>query len=178
MAKAEPVDWLSVESEYRANRHSIRQIARDHGTSEGTIRRRAKKFGWLRDGTKIKREMVKAHYAGVPLTEDKEESVTISEAIEIAALDDIQDMDIGLRNARLALEIVNQTLQRIQQTPATMEMLAFDAKNLKVLTESNKYNVEVIRRIRGLDDPEQANTKDMSESEIDARIEEIARKLA
>nr|WP_235661090.1 hypothetical protein [Candidatus Hamiltonella defensa] len=45
---------------------SLRKMATEFGTSEGTIRRRAKQYGWVRDGSMVKRERVKAHFAGKP----------------------------------------------------------------------------------------------------------------
>ena len=42
-------DWEAIERAYRAGSLSIRNIAEQHGVAEGTIRKRAKKHGWLRD---------------------------------------------------------------------------------------------------------------------------------
>ena len=43
------VDWVAVELEYRTNKVALRKIGANHGVSEGAIRKRAKKFGWVRD---------------------------------------------------------------------------------------------------------------------------------
>jgi len=48
MANKNP-DWDRIEIEYRANKLSIREIARIHEVGEATIRKRAKKNGWQRD---------------------------------------------------------------------------------------------------------------------------------
>lgn len=50
MANPNPrIDWEVVHLEYRANLLSTRQIADRHGISEGAIRKRAKRDGWVRD---------------------------------------------------------------------------------------------------------------------------------
>ncbi|MEQ4935875.1 hypothetical protein ABN125_04875 [Proteus terrae] len=48
-------DWEVIESAYRAGVMSLREIASQHGISEGAIRKRAKKDDWSRDlNAKIK----------------------------------------------------------------------------------------------------------------------------
>ena len=41
-------DWEAVEREYRAGQLSIREIGRQHGVTEGAIRKKAKEHGWAR----------------------------------------------------------------------------------------------------------------------------------
>jgi hypothetical protein len=41
-------DWEAIDREYRAGQISIREIARQHGISDGAIRKRAMKENWLR----------------------------------------------------------------------------------------------------------------------------------
>lgn len=43
------VDWERVEADYCAGVKSLREIAAEHGTKEGTIRSRAKANEWVRD---------------------------------------------------------------------------------------------------------------------------------
>lgn len=42
-------DWEAIESAYRAGVMSLREIASQHGISEGAIRKRAKRDEWSRD---------------------------------------------------------------------------------------------------------------------------------
>ena len=42
-------DWEAIESAYRAGLLSLREIASQHGISEGAIRKRAKRDKWSRD---------------------------------------------------------------------------------------------------------------------------------
>jgi len=50
MEKKAP-DWEKIELDYRAGIKTLREIAADHGISEGAIRKRAKRDGWERDIT-------------------------------------------------------------------------------------------------------------------------------
>jgi hypothetical protein len=43
------VDWEAVEREYRAGQLSVSEIGRQHGLTEGAIRKRAKRDDWQRD---------------------------------------------------------------------------------------------------------------------------------
>ncbi|RXJ70771.1 hypothetical protein CS022_22340 [Veronia nyctiphanis] len=171
-----PIDWLGVETEYRKGLESNRKIAKTYGISEAAIRRQAKKHGWVRDNGQVKRERVRAHFAGIALPEVEDQPEAVVEAIEQAASDDIRDMDIGLDNARLALGLVNKTLRDLRANEQACRLLMADAKNLKLLTETNRLNIDTIRKIRGLDEPG-GQEREMSEAEIDARIAELRKKL-
>lgn len=50
-AQAAPAapDWERIELDYRAGIKTLRQIAAEHGISDGAIRKRAKRDGWERD---------------------------------------------------------------------------------------------------------------------------------
>ena len=43
------MDWLAIEADYRPNKLSLRTIGEKYGCTEGAIRKRAKKEGWVRD---------------------------------------------------------------------------------------------------------------------------------
>lgn len=47
--KRKTYDWERIETEYRANRLSNREISKAYGVPESTLRSRAKKHGWTRD---------------------------------------------------------------------------------------------------------------------------------
>lgn len=49
MSDKDNIDWLAVEADYRPNILSLRAIGSKHGCTEGAIRKRAKKEGWVRD---------------------------------------------------------------------------------------------------------------------------------
>ena len=46
--KRRPVDWESIEKEYRAGQLSVRAIASAHGVVESAVRKRAQRDGWTR----------------------------------------------------------------------------------------------------------------------------------
>jgi hypothetical protein len=147
-------DWLAIATEYRVGLKPIRRIAVEHGVNEATIRHRAKINGWVRDGASIKREIVKANVAGRPVVAQGQPSrQDIAQSIDQAAVDDIRDMSLGLDNARLSLQIINRALILLGKDETYVTAAADDARNLKILAEVNKYNIEIIRRIRCLDDP-------------------------
>ncbi len=134
-------DWLAIEGEYRSGKKSVRAIAEEYGVTEGTIRARAKKGGWARDPAGQQREKVKAHFAGVT------QSVTHDAVrkIEAAAERAIALEELALENAELALRQVNAALQPDQ---------ALDSSDLKRLSETNQINLNVIRTIFTLNDPD------------------------
>ncbi len=127
-------DWLAIERDYCAGEVSISAVAQNHGSSPTTVRRRAKRLGWTRKGKTSKREQVHAHFEG-------------------AVASNIEDMELGTRNASVALQLVHSALQKAQSEEGMAGALLFDARNLKVLMEVNTLAVSMIRRIQGLDDP-------------------------
>lgn len=139
-------DWLIIETEYRAGIRSLRDIASDQGISEGAIRKRAKKSGWVRDATKTVRETVKAHIAGAGTQAGTHWALRT--AIDQAAQSGIADMEMGLANARRVLGRVSELLEAIEK-PA----------DLKTLNDANAGAIETIRRIRQLDEPDMAAQK-------------------
>ncbi len=51
MAARKSIDWESVEASYRSGSPSVRALAEKHNLTEGAIRKRAVKEGWVRDLT-------------------------------------------------------------------------------------------------------------------------------
>ena len=44
-----PIDWVSIEMDYRAGVKTLRQMADEHGITHGSINKRAKRDDWSRD---------------------------------------------------------------------------------------------------------------------------------
>lgn len=63
-------DWEAIESAYRAGVLSLRDIGDKYGVTEGAIRKRAKKFDWVRNsGTQVRkmvRKVVRKRVRRVP----------------------------------------------------------------------------------------------------------------
>lgn len=135
-------DWVAIEGEFRAGSDSLRTIADRHGITEGTIRARAKKYGWSRDAAKTKRQIVASRMAGV--TQDVTQAVMRN--IEDAATEDVADMERGLRINRLCLLNLETAAQE-----------STEPREIKIIVEATGAAIESIRKIRGLDDPAAGN---------------------
>lgn len=136
------VDWIAIEGAYRANKDSLREIAGQYGISEGAIRKRAKKSGWLRDPEGTKRQIVKAALAGGTQAGTQYAARTIADE----ATQDVADMGAGLSVAR-------GCIQRL----AVLVEEASEPREVKTIAEANRIAIETIRRIRGLDDAPDAS---------------------
>jgi len=130
-------DWIAIEGAYRSGKGTLRDIAAANGITEGAIRARAKKLGWVRDPEGAKRERVRAIISGA--TQDITQYALRN--IEDEAQQDVADMRLGLNVARLVL-------QRLSELANSSD----DVRALKTIAESNKIAIDTIRRIRGLDD--------------------------
>lgn len=80
-------DWEAIESAYRAGSLSVRAIADTYGTSESTIRSRAKKHGWQRDLTEQVKTATKTKLSriGVAQTAVRDDAQIIDYASDEAA---------------------------------------------------------------------------------------------
>jgi len=153
---AADTDWLEIEGDFRAGVKSLREIANEHGLTEGAIRKRAKRDGWLRDPSGTKRERVKAAMSGAgTLDGTRYANRTLDE--EAAA--DVQDMEGGLNVARKVIAKLG-TLVDDEDNPRT----------LKVIAEANRVAIETIRKIRGLDDPGPKDITKLSDAELEAMV--------
>ena len=92
MSSKPPIDWESIERDYRAGLLSLRGIADKNGSNEGTIRSRAKKHGWLRDLTEQVRSATQGKLSRNPSRDNvtqcdaREDADIIEEASTRAAL--------------------------------------------------------------------------------------------
>lgn len=141
MAKRKEVDWEAVEREYRAGVLSIREIAKRHGTKEGTIRSRAKggkdREPWTRDLTDKVRNRAKERLSRNDVTQDSrtpnasDEEIIEQGAQQIEGIVRLHRKDIAdgrnlveLMFAELKSEVVNRDLlaeladQHIDETKA------------------------------------------------------------
>ena len=135
---AAKADWQSIENEYISTNRPVLQIANEYGVSEGAIRARAKKHGWIRDILPVKRAKVAQRLSGITNDATKND---IRNAIEKDVSDSVEDMNNGLDVAR-----------RVIYRLGVMVDVADDPKDVKIVAEANRIAVDTIRRIRGLDD--------------------------
>lgn len=124
-------DWERIEASYRAGSKSLREIAAEHGLSEGAIRKRAKRDEWARDlkekvRSKADELVRKATVRSEVRTEDRVptdvERVTVEVEAQVQArirLDHRQDIQ---RFRRLALALLTE-LEFETADPALFEEL-------------------------------------------------------
>jgi len=140
MAKVDKYNFADAEVDYRSGSMSVNAIATKHSIPEPTLRREAKKRGWVKGLSSTKRIMVRDAMAGADLTN----SLTNDEVRQnqlSAASQDVADMNSGLSLFRLCLASLNEMIHE-----ATKPM------EVKNIVEAGKSAVDGIRRIRGLDD--------------------------
>lgn len=136
---AKNIDWDSIEVHYRAGARALRDIAAEFGVNESAIRKRAKRYGWIRNPAALKRARVNARLADGAQNEARL-SPLIDAQWEAEVAQDVQDMVRGLNVSRACLA-------RLEMLAGTEE----DPKVIKTIMEAAKTAVETIRRIRGLD---------------------------
>lgn len=137
------IDWISIEGAFRSGKSTLRDIASQHGITEGAIRKKAKQRGWLRDPSGAKRERVKAIMAGTGTPEGTQYA---ERTLDEEASQDVKDMGLGLQVARACLSRLLVVTQEED----------LDPKSLKLVAEANLIAVNTIRRIRGLDESTEA----------------------
>lgn len=135
---AKKADWLAIESDYITGEKSVNSIADEHGVSEGAIRARAKKNGWIRSAAKTKRELVSNAMAGIT---NNVTSVNVRNLINVEVEQDVQDMQDCLSVARACVKRLYGMVD-----------LSDEPRDIKTIVEANKAAMETIRRIRGLDE--------------------------
>ena len=149
-------DWIALEGDYRAGAKSLRAMADQYGVPESSIRRIAKKKGWIRDATGTKRRIVADRLAGVAQNAAQCAMRQIESEADLD-VDDMQQGLIGYRNILRAMVIASDQVE--------------EPRDAKVIAEALDKAVAGIRTIRGLDDPKNSKFED-----IDAEIEaELAR---
>jgi DNA-binding MurR/RpiR family transcriptional regulator len=145
-------DFAAAEIDYRAGGYSVNALAQKHGIPEPTLRRYAKKEGWIKGSSDVKRELVREAMAGMPLDDEQlTNGMTSDEAVRQVQLNeasqDVQDMNTGLAVARKSM---GKLLDMVDQVD--------HPKDVKTIVEANKLAVETIRKIRALDDDQGPET--------------------
>lgn len=155
MGRRAQVDWIAIEGRYRANKETLREIAEDYGIVEGTIRKEAKKNGWVRDPEGTKRQLVKDALSGINQGITQAGTQYAMRIIEDEARQDVKDMQAGLDVARRCIERLREMLE-----------LTDGPRDVKVIAEANKIAIDTIRKVRGLDASDGKSLADLSEVEL------------
>jgi hypothetical protein len=139
--KEAKADWVAIERVYCAGQKpSVNAIAKEYGVSEGAIRKRAKKEGWVRDPAGTQRELVKAHFSGSTNSGTNFVPGSIKESAHRA----IAIEERALANAELVLDRIHAALDSESR---------LDSADLKRLSEANKINLDTARTIFNLNEP-------------------------
>lgn len=165
-------NWVDIEFEYRANVLTTAEIAKKYNVNDATLRTRARRKGWTRQprAERAKQVAKRTKKLTVQKADKVSEAVSIGrsssgitvESLVDAAIDqDVSDMNLGLTNARKALikagELMDDayiTDQAADSEVAQIIKVQTQTRELKMLTEITKLSIEVIRKIRGLDEKE------------------------
>lgn len=108
---AKPTDWERIELDYRAGIKTLRQIASEHGISEGAIRKRAKRDDWTRDLSER--------------IQDKAEQLVRKEAVRssVRAESTVSERALVEANARAIADVQLAQRKLIQRKQAIVESL-------------------------------------------------------
>lgn len=122
-----PADWERIELDYRANVKSLREIGSEHGITEGAIRKRAKKEGWVRDlGGKIQAKAEELVRRDAVRTEVRASQAASEKAVVDANAQAIADVRLAHRKDILrARGLTNALLDELakQTDPDTLLLL-------------------------------------------------------
>jgi hypothetical protein len=89
MAKRKSYDWEAIEKEYRSGQLSIREIAKNHGCSEGAIRKKMKSLSVERDlseqvAQKVRTELVRTEVRTAnPISEKEIVEAAAARSVEV-----------------------------------------------------------------------------------------------
>lgn len=182
------VDWLAVEADYRPGILSNRDIARKHGCTEGGVRKKAKKEGWVKDLSAkieskadeiVRREAVRAEYADATEADIIDANANKSAGIQIAQCKEVR----GIKGIALRLfeELQDQT-ESVDEYVKLSEILASNnseamqrrfnkvadfsgrVDNMKKLTETVKTIIDLERKVNKID------TDPFSDADKKARV--------
>jgi transposase-like protein len=168
MTARRTTDWEAIEREFRAGQLSVREIARQHGVTDGAIRKRAAAHGWERDLSGQVRETVRSR-----LVRTEVRTANAREAVDAAAA---RGVDVVLRHRRRLSrlgELADRLAERAEVALSSAEPMALDAladaaQTVESVGRAVDRLIKGERQAFGLDAP------DASEDD-DALAERLAR---
>jgi hypothetical protein len=86
--KRKKIDWEAIEGEYRTGQLSNVEIAKQHGISEGYIRKRAAQYGWKKDlaakvRKAVKERLVRDEVREPNATDEEIEDAAVERGVEL-----------------------------------------------------------------------------------------------
>lgn len=153
---AKRYDWEAIEADYSAGMKSVSAIAREHGLTEGAIRKRAKKHGWQRDLSKSVRSAAQAKLVRGEGTTS--ETRTDSDIIDEAS-DEITRVVMGHR------QDIREWRGIAKKLAATLTVMELDASNHDKYARSLNAGIDALgkaikleRQSYGMDSEGQGDT--------------------
>ena len=160
MAARKPIDWERVEADYCAGIKTLREIAAEHGVTEGAVRKRAKAGEWVRDLSRrieakaaelVRKEAVRSEVR-------KETSVSEREAIEASAQAIVNVKLSHRKSISRQRELVERLLRELESQTGDVDlfdqlgelMRAPDDKGVDKLNEIYKKVIATPQRIDSL----------------------------
>jgi len=125
MSSKKVIDWLAVEADYRPGILSNREIAAKYGCTEGGVRRKAKKEGWIKDlAAKIeskaedivRREAVRIEYA-----EATEADIVNANAVNSANIQLSERKDVTKARS-IAMKLLDELNDQIDTRPDLIQL--------------------------------------------------------
>ncbi|MFA7253818.1 MAG: hypothetical protein WC107_04645 [Patescibacteria group bacterium] len=183
MNEKDAVDWLAVEADYRPNKLSLRAIGEKYGCTEGAIRKRAKKEGWVRDLSEkikskaddlVRRELVRnstqtekgiveanAHNsATIQINERKD--VSRARSIAMSLLDELEsqitDKSLYSDLAELLQSQDGGVLDKLNELFQKVTSFSGRTDNIKKLSETLKTLIDLERRVYKIDEDNSQDT--------------------
>jgi hypothetical protein len=174
-------DWEAVERAYRAGILSIREVAKQHGLTEGAVRKRAKQKGWARDLSSRVREKVRTDLVriddSVRETVRTEEAAVDEAASQVVAM--VREHRRDIRQLRSLAEKLGVKLEgELNRVPIDDEKpvpTGYHAATLRDLSTTLKTLIPLERQAFNADEPEPPKGNDgVPATALDALLGKLA----
>lgn len=142
-------DWERIEAQYRAGTMSTREIAAQHGITEGAIRKRARRDGWERDITRKVEARVRRDLVRTDGTQ-KIDPRTEAEEIKIAAATRVEIVRGHRTYARKALAIVDTLAEQLEAAVGNRDVFQGAIEELKRTDAIDAQRMNALMRIVSL----------------------------
>ena len=149
MARLRPDQWADIRAAWIGTDKPIREMAREAGVTEASIRHRADNEAWgQRNANGRKREIVVSTLAGIPQsTQQSTQRENLGEAFQA-------EVDADIEVQRFAGKLFVKILRRSD----LMVDGAADGRELNAVTDAARKALDGYRRVRGLDEPQKPGT--------------------
>lgn len=157
MTKDRDHDWERIEAQYSAGSMSLREIASEHGLTEGSIRKRAKRDSWTRDLTaKVRAKADALVRKDTVRTEVRKESASETLTVEVEASVQARIRLSHRTDIQRGKRITNALMEELEgltkpETPKKGRLpLKERASILKQLSDTQRVQVAMEREAFGI----------------------------